>query len=83
MLLAFLEPFLVSPSEELELLPSESPGSDPGEANILTCFGVLGVDGGGAASGGAGGYCCGCWNSGTHAVSGGEGGLGTGLGSTQ
>jgi len=73
----------VSPSEELELLPSESPGSDAGGADILTCFGVFGVDGGRAASGGGGGGCCGCWDGSTHVVSGGEGGLGAGLGSSQ
>ena len=50
----------MSPSEELELLPSESPGSDPRGADILTCLGVFGVDGGGAASGGGGGCCGGC-----------------------
>jgi len=73
----------VSPSEEVELLPSESSGSDTGGADILTCFEVFGVDGRGAASGGSGGCCGGCWDGGTHAVSGGEGGLGAGLGSTQ
>ena len=73
----------MSPSEELELLPSESPESDPGGADILTCFGVFGVDGGGAASVGSGGCCGGAWDGGTHAVSGGEGGLGARLSSTQ
>jgi len=71
----------VSPSEELELLPSESPRSDPGEADILTCFGVFGVDGGGAASEGGGGCGGVCWDGGTHALFGGEGGLAAGLGS--
>jgi len=73
----------VSPSEELELLPSESAGSDHGGADILTYFGVFGVGGGGDASGGGGRCCGGCWDGRTHAVSGGEGGLGAGLGSTQ
>jgi len=73
---------LESPSDELELLPSESPGSDPGKVDILTCFGVFAVDGGGAASGGGGGCSGSCWYGGTHAVSGGEGGLGADLGSS-
>ena len=73
----------MSPSGELELLSSESLGSDPGGAAILTCFGVFVVDGGGAASGGGGGCCGGCWDGGTHAMSEGEGGLDVGLGSTQ
>jgi len=73
---------LETPSEKLELLPSESPGSDSGGADILTCFGVFGVDGGQAASGGGGGCFGGCWDGGIHVVSSGEGGLGTGLGST-
>ena len=67
----------------MELLLSESSGSDRRGADILTCFGFFDVDGGGAASGGGGGCCCGCWDGGTYAVSGGEGGLGAGLGSTQ
>ena len=41
------------------------------------------MDGRGAASGGGGGCCGGCWDSGTHAVSGGEGGLSVGLDSTK
>jgi len=73
----------VSPSDDLELLPSELPVSDPGEADILTCLGVFGVDGVGAASGGGGGCCGGCWDGGTHTMSGGKGGLGASLGSTQ
>ena len=72
----------MSPSNELELLPSELSGADPGGANNLTCFGVFGVGSGGAASGGHGGYCSGCWNGSTNAVSGGKGGLLAGLGST-
>ena len=83
LLLAFPEPLLESPSDEPELLLSESPGSDPGGADILTCFGVFGVDRGGAASWRGGDCCCCCWNGGTHALSGGEGGLGAGLGSSQ
>jgi len=70
-------------SDELELLPSESPGSDTGGTNIPTCFEVFGVDGREAASIGGGCCCGGCWDSGTHAMSGGEGCLGAGLGSTQ
>ena len=72
----------MSPSEELELLASESLRSDHGGANILTCFGVFGVDGGGADFGGGEGCRGGCWDGGTHAVSSSEGGLGAGLGST-
>ena len=83
LLLAFPQTLLESPSNKLELLLSKSPGSNPGGAAILTCFGFFGVDGGGAASGGGGGCCGGCWDGGTHAVSGGEGGLGAGLGSSQ
>jgi len=49
---------------------------------MLTCFGVFLVDGGGAASGGAGGCYSGSWDGGTHAMFGGEGGLSAGLGST-
>ena len=41
------------------------------------------MDGGAAASGGSGGCCGGCWDGGTHAMSGGEGDLGVGLASTQ
>ena len=73
----------MSSSEELELLLSESPGSDLGGAGILTCFGVLGVDSGGAASGGGGDCCYGCWDGATYAVSGDVVGLGAGLGSIQ
>jgi len=82
LLLAFPEPFLVSPSDELELLLSESPGSDPGGAHNITYFGVFGVDGGGTTSGGGEGCCGSCLDGGTHAISRGEGGLGAGLGST-
>jgi len=74
---------LVSPSDKLELLPSKLPGSDPGGSDILTYFEVFGVDGGGAAFGGGGGGCSSCWNSGTHAMFGGEGGLSVGLDSSQ
>ena len=83
MLLTFPESLLESPSQEVELLPSKSAGSDPGRADILTCFRVFAVDGGGATSGGGGGCCGGCWDAGTHAVSGGEGGLSAVPDSTQ
>ena len=69
----------MSPLKELELLPSESPGSDPGGADILTSFGFFGVDGGGAASGDGGGCCggcCGgCWDGGSTSL----GELGSGV----
>jgi len=72
----------VSHSDKLDLLPSESPGSFPGGADILTCFVFFSVEGGGAASGGSQGCCGGCWERGTHPMSGGERGLGAALAST-
>ena len=70
----------MSLSDKLEVLPSESPGSDPERVDILTCFWEpFGVDGGWATSGGGEGCCGGCLDAGTHAMSGDQGGLDVGL----
>jgi len=61
----------VLPSDQLELLPSESLESDLGEANILTYFEDFGMDGGGATLGGSGCCCGSCWDGGTYTISGG------------
>ena len=69
----------MSSSEELELLLLEAPRLDLGGADNITCFGVFGLDSGGAAAWGGGGCGGSCWNSGIYAMSRSEGGQSAGL----